>query len=450
MAAIDSGEPETLKAWASDALAPAMLKVNPGQEGIVEFLTAQQRDLGGFEVHRQIRSDDAQVEMLVRPREGARRWLRYVVNVEAAPPHRIAGLFVFPAPADLLPSDEGPLTAEAAARELEAAADRLAAGGRFSGAVLLAMDGKPLLRKAWGEAERSFHAANRPDTLFSLASMSKMFTAVAVGRLVEDGKLGWDDPVGRHLKGWLPDDVASKITIRHLLTHTSGLGDFLGDVASGDTLRLLDTISSHRPLVEGSRTAFEPGSAFQYSNTGYLLLGAVIEAISGRAYYDFVRDEVYAKAGMSRSGSYAMNEVVENRAVGYLRPGERGGDGWRSNAALKGLRGTSAGGSDSTVDDLVSFVSALTSYRLLRKDTTEALLVPRVKAPWGGDYGYGFGIEGAAGGGTVVGHAGGFPGVSTILRAYRPSGWTLVVLANVSSGPGEIAGAWDALLPRIR
>ncbi len=448
MAVMDGGDEARLRSWVQANVSAAMLRASPGDPGIAQFLVDQQRNLEGFEVRGILKSHPTQVEVQVQPRKGARRDLRYVVNVEPEPPHRIAGIFVFPMAGNVLPAEGQPLTREAAVAALEKDIDRLADEGKFSGAVLLAKDGKAVLRKAWGEAERSFHVPNRPDTLFSLGSLNKMFTAVAIARLVEEGRVGWDDPVGKHLRGWLPDDLAAKITIRHLLTHTSGLGDFLDRLRDGDSRLFLDGVAAHRRLVEGSRPAFEPGSRFQYSNAGYLLLGAVIEAASGKNYHDFVHDEVYVRADMKRSGSYAMDDVVENLAVGYIRPGE-GVEGWKTNRSLGGLRGTPAGGGYSTCDDLLAFSNALRGNRLLSKETTEEILTPRVTAPFG-EYGFGFGVETAPGGGTVVGHAGGFPGVSAVLRIYRDAGWTLCALANVSSGPGEIARAWDGLVGRVR
>ena len=450
MEAMDSGDPARLRAFARATFHSSMLRTGPNDPGIVAFLLDQQRDLGGFEVHGALAGGSSHVEMLVRSRRGTRRWLRYTLTVETAPPHLVAGLFAFPASPDVIPTEGTALSAEEAARELAAAVERLAAAGRFSGAVLLAKDGRPLLRKSWGEAERSFHAPNRPDTLFGLASLGKMFTAVAVGRLVEQGKVGWDDPVGKHLKGWLPDDAAAKVTVRHLLTHTSGLGDFLAALREGDAWRLLDGVAAHRSLVLGAPPDGPPGVGFRYSNAGFLVLGALVEAVSGRDFYAFVKEEVFARAGMTRSGYYRFDDVVENRATGYLGPDEAGGAGWRTNLSLQGLRGTPAGGGYSTVDELLSFASALSARRLLRQETVDELLKPRVKAPFGGHYGLGFEVDQAPGGGIVFGHAGGFPGVGAFLRVYARSGFTLVVLSNGSSGTGDVAGAWEALLPRVR
>jgi len=450
MEAMGSGDPERLREWIRSSLTAAMLRTGPNDPGIEGFLLGQQRDLGGFDVNRTIVAGPSSVEMLVRSRKGTRRWLRYVVTIEPESPHRVAGIFAFAAPPDVVPAEGGALSPQDAARALEAEVDRLAAAGRFSGVVLLALDGRPVLRKAWGEADRAFHVPNRPDTLFGIASLGKMFTAVAIGRLVEQGRLGWDDPVGKHLAGWLPRDAAAVVTVRQLLTHTSGLGDFLGALREGDTWKLLDGVEAHRPLVLAAGSAAGKGSEFRYSNAGFLVLGALIEAVTGRDFYSFVRSEVFAPAKMERSGYFRFDDVVENRAIGYLRPDETGSDGWRTNLSLQGLRGTPAGGGFSNGDELLAFSRALAGHRILKKETVESLLAPNVRAPFGGHYGLGFEVDRAPGGGTVFGHSGGFRGVGAALRAYTPSGLTLVVLSNLSTGAEEVTSAWEALLPRVR
>lgn len=447
MEALDSNDPSRIRAYVAEAFAANMRQANPGDDGIDEFLINQQK-LGGFAVHHALVTAVDQVEMLVRARGGSRRWLRYVVKVTPEPPHPIEGLFVFPAAPDTIPREGERLDPAAAVAELGRQLEEIARDGAFSGVVLLAKDGQPLLHRALGEADRGLHVANRPDTLFSLASVGKMFTAVAVGKLVAAGRLGWDDPLGRHLQGWLPEDVAGQITLRMLLNHTSGLGDFLGALRSGDTLRLLDGVAAHQTLVTGARPTFPPGSDYQYSNVGFLLLGAVIEAVSGEDFYTFVREQVFAPAGMPRSGYFAIDEVIENRAQNYLAPGEGAGDNWRTNIRLHGLRGTPAGGAYASADELLAFANALTSYRLIDRATTETLLAGRTRTPMGG-YGLGFIVDKAPGGGDVVGHLGGFPGVGAALRIYRESGFTLVVLTNTSRGVGEVVGAWEALLPRV-
>jgi CubicO group peptidase (beta-lactamase class C family) len=281
-----------------------------------------------------------------------------------------------------------------------------------------------------------------------------MFTAVAIARLVEMGRLGWTDPVGRHLQGWLPEELARTITVEQLLTHTSGLGDYLDRVADDPGIRNARTLTAYRNLVREARVAGGHEDGLRYSNLGYVVLGALIEAVSGRDYFDFVRDEIYAKAGMTRTGSFAADEIVENRAIGYLNPDEAEraglGRGWRTNAALQGVRGTSAGGGLATAGDLLRFARALVHGKLVARETLETLLAPRVRFPLGGSYGYGFVIHATPGGRRVFGHGGGFPGVNGELKVYGDGEYTLVVLSNLSGGAGEIAGAWDGIAARLK
>jgi CubicO group peptidase (beta-lactamase class C family) len=452
IALVNAGDGEALTRFAHEAFSPSMLRVTANDSGILGFLSEQHAMFGGFDVIRVLDSDPEQIGVLVRPRRDPSRRLRYVVGAEPEPPHRVTGLFLFLAPPDATGSEGDALDVDSAVAELGRAVERAAAAGRFSGSFLLARHGAPLLRHAYGEANREHHAPNRPETLFSLASVSKMFTAVAVARLVEDGRIGWDDPVSKHLDGWLPPDLAGRITVRHLLTHTSGLGDYLGEVADGSRVLLLPDVEAYRPLCAEAGASGEPGE-FRYSNLGYVVLGAIIEAASGRDYYDFVRDEVFRPAGMARSAWYSADEVVEGRATGYCRGTEIGredeGDDWYTNDFLHGVRGTPAGGSHSNVDDLLAFANALRSHTLIGAATTDSLLAPRVVAPMGGEYAFGFLVGRGRTGGRSFGHAGGFPGVSTSFRVWPESGWTLIALSNLSAGADEVVETWRGLMARI-
>ena len=202
-------------------------------------------------------------------------------------------------------------------------AEELARTGEFSGAVLVARHGKVLLQDAWGRADRKPGTPNTVRTKFRLGSMNKMFTAVATLQLVEAGKLALDDPIGKHLPDYPNRELASKVTVRHLLTHTGGTGDIFGPEYDEHRLKLRD----HGDYVDlyGSRPlAFEPGSRWAYSNYGFILLGALIEAASGVSYYDYVREHVFRPAGMTSTDSLPESEAVPGRAVGYTGPAARG------------------------------------------------------------------------------------------------------------------------------
>jgi hypothetical protein len=196
-------------------------------------------------------------------------WEAFVLNVEMEPPHRIAGLSFAPARP---PSDSpGPkkLSEGEVVKELEAFVKRLADADAFSGAVLLAKDGKVLFKGAYGLASKRFNVPNKIDTKFNLGSMNKMFTGVAITQLVQRGRLSLDDPLSTYLStDWLPREITDKIKIKHLLTHTSGLGSYFNDTFLGSSRLLFRELDDYKPLVADETLAFEPGTDWQYSNTG--------------------------------------------------------------------------------------------------------------------------------------------------------------------------------------
>ena len=311
------------------------------------------------------------------------------------------------------------------AQALAALADHAAERARadeFAGAVLVARHGKVLLNDAWGRADRKAGTANTPATRFRIGSMNKMFTAVATLQLVEAHKLALDDPIGQHLPGYSNKEVAAKVTVRHLLTHSGGTGDIFGPEFDQHRLQLRE----HRDYLKlyGWRgLSFEPGSRFEYSNYGFVLLGALIEHVNGMSYYDYVDDHVFRRAGMRSTGSLPEAVDVPNRAVGYMRTSP--GGSWEPNTDTLPWRGTSAGGGYSTVGDLLRFAQALESGTLISKATLAQATRPRQQ-----QYGYGFGMQGQGRLGSY-GHGGGAPGMNGELRILPELGYIVVSLSNL-------------------
>jgi D-alanyl-D-alanine carboxypeptidase len=311
------------------------------------------------------------------------------------------------------------------AQALAALADHAAERARadeFAGAVLVARHGKVLLNDAWGRADRKAGTANTPATRFRIGSMNKMFTAVATLQLVEAHKLALDDPIGQHLPGYSNKEVAAKVTVRHLLTHSGGTGDIFGPEFDQHRLQLRE----HRDYLKlyGWRgLSFEPGSRFEYSNYGFVLLGALIEHVSGMSYYDYVDDHVFRRAGMRSTGSLPEAVDVPNRAVGYMRTSP--GGSWEPNTDTLPWRGTSAGGGYSTVGDLLRFAQALESGTLISKATLAQATRPRQQ-----QYGYGFGMQGQGRLGSY-GHGGGAPGMNGELRILPELGYIVVSVSNL-------------------
>ena len=330
------------------------------------------------------------------------------------------------------PQVPAPKTDAELASALKAVVDPMAAKGAFSGAVLVARGTKVLASGAWGLADRTWNVPNRLDTRFNLGSMNKMFTAVAVLQLVEQGKLSLEDPVSKHLgNDWLPDEMAKQITVRQLLNHTSGLGSYFTPQFQRSSRALFRTVDDFKPLVRESTLAFAPGTGWVYGNSNYVLLGAIIEKVTGRSYFDHVRERVYQPAGMKDTDCYDLDTVVPNLAVGYVRKETPAGVVWRNNLFDHVIRGGPAGGGYSTVEDLHRFVVALRAGKLVSKKTLAQMFTqePLSLVKSAGERGYGQGFQ-LFPKDRVAGHSGGFVGISANVDIYLDNDVVTVVLAN--------------------
>ncbi|MFO0860056.1 MAG: serine hydrolase domain-containing protein [Phycisphaerales bacterium] len=357
------------------------------------------------------------------------QWLGIILDVEDQPPHRIRTLAFNRArtPTDMPEGDR--LTDDQITAELRAYVERLSKLDAFSGALLFARDGKPLLTFATGLANRDFKAPNTVDTRFNLGSMNKMFTTVAILQLAEQGKLSLDDTLARHLDNtWLRQDILDRVTIRQLLNHTSGLGSYFNDTFERTSRSHFREVKDYKPLVNGETLLFEPGTQQRYSNTGFLIAGAIVQQASGENYFDYIRAHVTGPAAMTSTDCYQLDRVNENLAVGYERL--RGPDGteYFNNIFAHVFRGGPAGGGYSTVTDLLRFDQALRDGTLLKKESLDAAWT-RTDVPQAFNYGLGFFVEQSPAG-RVVGHGGDFAGISAQLRIYLDSGYTVAVLSN--------------------
>lgn len=301
---------------------------------------------------------------------------------------------------------------------------KVSAADVFSGAVLLAKGDNVLYEKAFGEANKDFKAPNNVNTKFNLGSMNKMFTSVAIAQLVESGKLSFDDSLAKFLPDFPDKEAAEKIKIKHLLSHTSGLGSYFNRAFMESSRARYRTVDDFLELAKTEKMQFEPGTKWQYSNTGMLVLGKVIEKASGQNYFDYIRENIYKKAGMTNSDAYDLDSVNPNLAVGYEKNFTEQGAVFRNNIFMHVIRGGPAGGGYSTVGDLLKFARALQSGKLVGKEYVKMLTTakPELKSP---DYGFGFGIESES-----FGHSGGFVGISSQLIIFTNSDYTAVVLSN--------------------
>ncbi len=299
----------------------------------------------------------------------------------------------------------------------------------FSGAVLVARDGKPVFRKAFGLANREWDVANTPQTRFRLGSITKQFTAAAILQLAEQGKLSVDDPISKYY----PEAPAAwaQITLKHLLTHTSGIpsyteipGFFVQQARLDLVPKAIVALTRDKPLE------FPPGSKFAYDNTGYILLGYVIEKVSGQPYAAYVQDHIFTPLHMKDTGYDVSTTILPRRAAGYSVAGGRA-----SNAEYLAMTLPYAAGSlYSTVDDLLAWDQALHAGRVLKPTSVAAMFTD-----YGFKYGFGEGIS-VQNGHRTWSHAGGINGFATMLARLPDDGLTVVVLANIEEAPaGRVA-----------
>ncbi len=326
----------------------------------------------------------------------------------------------------------------AAAQELTETIDavmmELVALDRFSGTVLVARDGDILYAKAFGEANRDHHVPNILETRFNIGSIGKTLTGVAVMQLVERGKIALDAPVASYLEGFPHGD---KITIHHLLSHTSGMANYMSHPDYPAKMHRIRSIGDALPLIFEQDLVFDaPDERFAYSNSGIVLLGAVIEKVTGKPYEEHLREAVLAPAGMHDTGIHYWDEVVENRAAGY----DRHPSGTFTSTVYQVPPALSDGGIETTVLDLLKFDRALYGDTLLSAASKEKMFTPNLEG-----YGYCWGIR-EIDGRRSVGHGGGAPGVSASFQRYPDDDVTIIVLSNLSGGAVEPARTLEAIV----
>ncbi|MBN8731955.1 MAG: serine hydrolase [Acidobacteria bacterium] len=294
--------------------------------------------------------------------------------------------------------------------------DSWARDGHFSGTVLVVKDGKPLLRKGWGMANREWNIPNAPDTRFRLGSITKQFTAAAILTLAEQGKLSLQDPVNKFYAeapaAW------EKITIHHLLNHTSGIVSYTGlpgffqkESMTARTPAEIVKLTQDKPLE------FEPGSKMKYNNSGYILLGYVIEKVSGMPYDEYLKKNLFEPLGLKDTGYDWNQAIIARRASGYQPDGKHA-------AYLDMSLPYAAGSLYSTVDDLAVWAAALESGKVVSKENYTKMTTPYLN-----QYGYGLVMDKIENH-EVVGHGGGINGFNTMLLRAGGDGLTVAVLAN--------------------
>ena len=315
----------------------------------------------------------------------------------------------------------------------------------FSGVIDIRHKDTVLYARAAGHADRSNKIPNTLETRFGIASGTKFFTALAIGKLIEAKKLSLSTP----LKDCLALDFprySPEITIRHLLTHTSGIPDYLDEDKVTDFDNFTLTIPwyelrgprDYLAVFPDEEMKFTPGERFAYSNGGYILLGVVIEELTGMKYQDFVAQAIFQAIGMHQSGYFALNKLPEKTALGYVEEEV----GWRTNVYNLPIVGASDGGAFTTVHDLMTLWAAFWGGEIVSKELVELYAAPHVKAGAEGAniyYGHGLWIHEDAGRQRKVYIMGRDAGVSFKSSLYQNANLQVTVISNTTHG------AWHLL-----
>ena len=294
-------------------------------------------------------------------------------------------------------------------RRLSSSVDSLAKAGEFSGVAVLAKNGVPVFQRGYGMADRERRIPNSLETAFNLGSINKVFTQIAILQLTAAGKLNLDSTLAVYWPDYPNKAVTDKITIRQLMRHTSGIGGNIFDSPAGGTRHDVRTLKDYLALFVNEPPQFEPGTGNAYSNAGYVVLGLLIERLSGQDYYTYVHEHIFQPANMTRTSSFFADSLPPNTAIGYTSGREDASPGaplHRNTQELPG-RGSSAGGGYSTAQDLLKFLKALREHRI----------------PNGVPAG--------------LGVAGGSGGINGVVEGALPGGYDLVVLANLDPPAAE-------------
>jgi CubicO group peptidase (beta-lactamase class C family) len=315
------------------------------------------------------------------------------------------------------------------AESVDALLDDLAAHDEFSGTVLVASEKAVIYAGSRGMSDREHRVPAAADTKYNLGSVGKIFTAVAIAQLASAGRISYDATVASLLPGYPNAEVAAKVTVRHLLTHTSGLGDVFVPAyfERGGDFR---TVNDWMELFVREPLLFEPGTAAEYSNAGFVVLGAIIERASGMDYHAYIRKHILEPLAMRDTGPFPKGIPADNLAIGYAA-GAPGSQAREPNDAFLPYSGFPAGGYYASAGDLLRFARGLLNATILDRESVALLTSWKIDLHPGSGAGYGFGFQvGTEGDMPYFGHNGGIEGVSAVFRVFPESGKVVIVLSN--------------------
>ena len=399
--AFNAGE-SSMREFFANHTAKDSLKNIPIEARLNRYRQMHER-LGSLELRKVVESRTDLLSIIVRTSNG--QFVKLEFQFEAAEPFGLIGILV-----EDIEGEDAETNRKKDNNVLIAAvkeyAQKITAADEFSGVILVAQNGIPLFEEAYGYADRERKIPNRVETRFNIGSINKSFTKLAVCQLIKQGKVSLDDPINKFLLDYPNKETAAKVTVKHLLDMTSGIGDFFGERYQTTPKEKIRSLKDYLPLFADKPLEFEPGTRNRYSNGGYVVLGLIIEKASGVDYYTYVREHIFKPAGMLDSESYEKDASIPNRALGYMRDGSS----WKPNCETLPGRGSSAGGGYSTARDLLKYTIALKEGTFAEAD------------------------EEMHGGFSI---AGGAPGLNAGLEWNPRSGYTIVVMSNFDPPSAE-------------
>ncbi|MGA9115726.1 MAG: serine hydrolase domain-containing protein [Bacteroidota bacterium] len=391
--------------WAPDALQSVSL------EARLARYNDMRRNLGSLAFHRLL--DDTGNALVTIMRSERAGWLEVTFSFDDSPPRAVTRISIQPTD----DPDQAFVRRSASVADMltrvSAYMDSLTALDLFSGVVAIARNDSFLFHRAYGSRDRERRLPNHEETRFNVGSINKIFTRLAILHLASEGRLSLSDTVGRFLPAYPNGEVRHSVTIQHLITMSSGIGDFFGDRYEAADKEKILTLEDYLPLFADKPLEFPPGTGTRYSNGGYILLGLIVQRASGIDYFAYVRKHVFAPAGMTASDWFRKAALPSDAALGYSTENKI------SNYPTLPGRGSSAGGGYSTTGDLFRFVHALEDGILKLPDVQNGL-----------------------------GIAGGAPGLNAALEWDPRSGYVIIVLANLDPpAAGRVAQYIRRTLP---
>jgi CubicO group peptidase (beta-lactamase class C family) len=429
---INTDTPAKIRDWA-----PTVLSTSIAADDKAAFLTdlaSAARDSGGVDVF-DVRTDPHQpglLEVAVKGRRNAQAALFWLVADPTHPQQLAQAMMVgmdYPLYAGW--PKEAVSHAELG-KQIRAVLDQLVQTSDFSGCVSVSDGGQTVFDECRGLAERSFNVPIDHQTKFHIGSIDKMFTAVAIAQLVQAGKLSWNDTLAKRVPEYPDQATAQKVTVWQLLHHTAGLGDFLVPDYFEHSERYVNPVD-YLGLIARQPRLGEPGKDLNYSNSGYMLLGRIIENVSGESYFDYIQHHVFDPAKMASSGFDSVDDIVPGLAVGYYHDDGLFSRTWKADWLKIGYKGGPAGGSYSTNADLLRFANALQGGKLLKSTTMAKMFDGELPV---GPGAIGAGIdERISHGRHIRGHQGGIEGTTANLEMVWETGAAVALTSN--EGPSQ-------------